>query len=78
MDERDPRDPPAASAGPGPRVAGSSFPEGGNGMRIDRQGDAARRRQAPETLDDAKLARVKGGLKADRVQESDPSLPGGN
>jgi hypothetical protein len=78
MDERDPRDPPAASAGPGAVVAGSSFPEGGNGMRIDRQGDAARRRQAPETLDEAKLARVKGGLKADRVQGSDPSLPGGN
>ncbi len=47
-------------------------------MRIDRQGDAARRRQGPETLDDAKLARVKGGLKADRVQGSDPSQPGGN
>ena len=59
-------------------VAGSSFPEGGSGMRIDRQGDAARRRQAPVTLDDAKLAQVKGGLKADRVQGSDPSLPGGN
>jgi len=47
-------------------------------MRIDRQAEAARRRQAPETLDDAKLARVKGGLKADRVQGSDPGLPGGN
>jgi hypothetical protein len=47
-------------------------------MRIDRQGDAARRRQGPVTLDDAKLAQVKGGLKADRVQGSDPSLPGGN
>ena len=47
-------------------------------MRIDRQGDVARRRQAPATLDDAKLAQVKGGLKADRVQGSDPGLPGGN
>jgi hypothetical protein len=78
MDGRDPRDPTAASAGSGAAVAGSSFPERGNGMRIDRQGDAARRRQAPVTLDDAKLAQVKGGLKADRVQGSDPSLPGGN
>lgn len=78
MDGRDPRDPTAASAGSGAAGAGSSFPERGNGMRIDRQGDAARRRQAPVTLDDAKLAQVKGGLKADRVQGSDPSLPGGN
>ncbi len=47
-------------------------------MRIDRQGGAARRRQAPAALDNARLTRVKGGLKADRVQGSDPSLPGGN
>ena len=47
-------------------------------MRIDRQGDAARCWQAPETLDDARLARVKGGLKADRVQDGDPSVPGGS
>ena len=47
-------------------------------MRIDRQGVAARRRQAQAVLADAELARVKGGLKADRVQGSDPSLPGGN
>jgi hypothetical protein len=78
MDERDPRDPGGRVGRAGTAVAGSSFPEGGNGMRIDRQGDAARRRQAPVTLDDAKLAQVKGGLKADRVQGSDPSLPGGN
>ena len=77
MDERDPRAPPAASAGRG-RGRGIVFPGRGQGMRIDRQGDAARCWQAPETLDDAKLVRVKGGLKADRVQDGDPSLPGGN
>jgi len=50
-------------------------------MRIDRQGEAARRRQARTAwtvLGDAALAQVRGGLKADRVQGSDPSQPGGD
>ena len=47
-------------------------------MRIDRQAGEVRRRQALVALDAAKLAQVKGGLKAERVQGTDPSLPGGD
>jgi len=72
------RDPGGRVGRAGNAVAGSSFPERGNGMRIDRQGDAARRRQALVALDGAKLTQAKGGLKAERVQGSDPSLPGGD
>jgi len=54
------------------------FPERGNGMRIDRQAGEVRRRQALVALDAVKLAQVKGGLKAERVQGTDPSLPGGD
>jgi hypothetical protein len=76
MDERE-RETRRPRGRAGNAAAGSSFPERGNGMRIDRQGDVARRRQALMALDGAKLAQAKGGLKAERVQGSDPSLPGG-
>lgn len=45
-------------------------------MRIDRQRGEQQQRQAA-ALDLAKLAMVKGGLKADRVQDTDPTAPGG-
>ncbi|HYL05576.1 MAG TPA: hypothetical protein VE075_06030 [Thermoanaerobaculia bacterium] len=46
-------------------------------MKIgDRQRDE-KQRQARAALGEATLAQVKGGLKAERVQGSDPSGPGG-
>jgi len=58
-------------------VAGSSFPGKGHGMRIDRQRGETQRRQALAAVDSAKLAQVKAGLKAERVQGTDPTQPGG-
>jgi hypothetical protein len=46
-------------------------------MRVDRQRGSARR-PAVEVLDEARLALVKGGLKAERVQGEDPTGPGGD
>jgi len=46
-------------------------------MRINRQGGELKR-QALVAVERAQLAVVKGGLKADRVQGTDPSNPGGN
>jgi hypothetical protein len=46
-------------------------------MRINRQGGEVKR-QALVAVDRAQLLEVKGGLKADRVQGTDPGNPGGN
>jgi hypothetical protein len=46
-------------------------------MRVDRKRGEAER-AALAALDQAKLAKVKGGLKAERVQGTDPPAPGGN
>jgi len=46
-------------------------------MRIDRQRGETQRRQALAAVDSAKLAQVKAGLKAERVQGTDPTQPGG-
>jgi hypothetical protein len=46
-------------------------------MRVDRQRGSARR-PAVAVLDEARLAQVKGGLKAERVQGDDPTGPGGD
>jgi hypothetical protein len=53
------------------------FPGKGQRMRINRQGGELKR-QALVAVERAQLAVVKGGLKADRVQGTDPSNPGGN
>jgi hypothetical protein len=50
---------------------GRSFPERGQQMRVDRNGGEVKR-QALAALDDARLAKVKGGLKAERIQGVDP------
>jgi hypothetical protein len=46
-------------------------------MRINRQGGELKR-QALVAVERAQLVEVKGGLKADRVQGTDPASPGGN
>jgi hypothetical protein len=46
-------------------------------MRVGRKAEAAKR-VAVAGVSDAQLAQVKGGLKAERVQGSDPSGPGGD
>ena len=46
-------------------------------MRIDRQRGEVKR-DALVAVGQAKLAEVRGGLKADRVQGTDPTGPGGN
>jgi len=46
-------------------------------MRIDRQGGELKR-QALVAVERAQLAAVRGGLKAERVQGTDPTDPGGN
>ncbi|HXO40811.1 MAG TPA: hypothetical protein VN999_05120 [Thermoanaerobaculia bacterium] len=46
-------------------------------MRINRQGGELKRK-ALMAVDRVQLAEVKGGLKADRVQGTDPANPGGN
>jgi hypothetical protein len=46
-------------------------------MRIDRK-RLQQHCEAPAALDMAKLAKVNGGLKAERVQEADPTGSGGN
>jgi hypothetical protein len=46
-------------------------------MRIDRKRGEAKR-DAPASVGNAQLAAVKGGLKAERVQGTDPSGPGGD
>jgi hypothetical protein len=47
-------------------------------MRIDRRRGEMQRRQALAVVDGAKLAQVKAGLKAERVQGTDPTQPGGD
>jgi hypothetical protein len=46
-------------------------------MRIDRQGGELKRK-ALVAVERAKLAAVRGGLKAERVQGPDPANPDGN
>jgi hypothetical protein len=53
-----------------------SFPERGQQMRVDRKRDQARR-EVLTALDEAALAKVKGGLKSERVQGDDPTGSGG-
>jgi hypothetical protein len=46
-------------------------------MRMDRKaGDVERKPLI--AVDDASLAKAKGGLKAERIQGADPTCPGGN
>lgn len=66
---------PGCPSGAGGR--GSSFPGRGQRMRIDRQGGELKR-QALVAVERAQLAAVRGGLKAERVQGTDPTDPGGN
>ena len=66
---------PGCPSGAGGR--GPCFPGKGQRMRINRQGGELKR-QALVAVERAQLAVVKGGLKADRVQGTDPANPGGN
>jgi hypothetical protein len=67
-------------AGRSPVAAGTSYRKE-QAMRVERQGravDRAADRAALTKVDDAKLAAVLGGLKAERVQGSDPAGTGGD
>jgi hypothetical protein len=46
-------------------------------MRVDRKRGEARQ-NVLASVENAKLATVKGGLKAERVQGADPTGPGGD
>jgi hypothetical protein len=68
-----------ANPGPGAGGWGSSFPRKGVVMRVrvDRKRGEVKQ-DALAGVENAKLAAVKGGLKAERVQGADPTGAGGN